>query len=43
MNRLRWQAYLALKWLAMAICPPLERSVIEALEERQAEMLKGEM
>lgn len=39
-NAIRWQLYRALKWLAMAICPPTERAVIEILEERQAQELE---
>lgn len=43
MTTLRWQLYRALKWLAMAVCPPIERGIIEALEDEQAKRLGAEM
>lgn len=43
LNSIRWQAYLALKWLAMAVCPPFERAMIEHLEDDQAARLGAAM
>ena len=41
MMQIRWQTYLALKWLAMVVCPPDRRRMIEALEDAQAEAFEA--